>query len=423
MADDDTPKGLLGWLGRLFAVADFLMMLGMLILFVFGALAIAVGGVLHLIEQPSMGEIEERHRAMTEWPATEGTIFELQVGSASTGRAGGHIYGPHVKYRYRVDGREYIGSQISMKPDLYQADSLEALERRVGSLVPGFSRQPYLRYLECLADKTVAKCPPPYPLDQPTTVYYDPQHPDQAVLDKLSYDRPSLPEQYAPAVISTGIGVVAVALLGAAIRRWRQRSDPIVLTAAEQASQDLASDAEHFRYVPTGFLSYLAILAFGATMLTFCVMYFWTQAEWRQQMDQSLAPFFLFGLLILPIGLVGAVLMLMPYCRTVIDFQRKTVVVTRWFLVLIPFRRSWSFAELRCVQLRVSRPAYKKTRIDHTVALLPWDKREAIELFSYRRTIGEEDGEQPGEIVEFAQALARRLGLKCETLSDWAMPD
>ena len=419
MADKDSSDQ--GLFSKIFDVINDLFTAGMLVSFIIGGMVIGIIGVTRLVHIPSRTVLQQAHAEMARWSAVDATLFELRVLEQSTGRAHGNVYWPELKYRYTVDGQDYTGSEISMKPEVYAADNLATFEQRVRKLVPSFNSQIFVDSRKCAKIETAHTCSMTYPpMAQKITVYYDPLHPEHAILNNTDYDPPSVLELYGGSIIGIAFGVIVLALLagGGVWLLLRARGGKRDLSAVEQAIASLREDSKCFRYVPESVFEYLMRAAFGLVLLMFCVMYFVTQPSWREQMDGTSAAFLFFGVMITPIGVLGGGLMLMPYTRTVIDFTQKTVVLTRWFLLLIPIRRQQSFSELRYVRLLVAQVAYKKSQIDHTIALVSSHYREAIELFNYRRFVGETDGEHPAEILELAKRLAERIGIECKIVSD-----
>jgi hypothetical protein len=111
--------------------------------------------------------------AINNWPSIPGTVVSSQVVSRSDGEGGTTDY-PAVTYSYSVVGSNYKGSKIAP-----------------GMEVGGMG-----------AAKTVAR----YPVDSKVTVYYNPENPADAVLEKK-----------APAImwIYIVLGIVDCALCGA----------------------------------------------------------------------------------------------------------------------------------------------------------------------------------------------------------------
>jgi hypothetical protein len=92
--------------------------------------------------------------AMQTWPSAPASIVESELRSR-------RIYYPHIVYQYNVMGQTYTGKRISPGPE------------------SGSSR----------ARELVAKYPP----GAPVTVYYDPQNPSDAALERdLSKTMPRL---------------------------------------------------------------------------------------------------------------------------------------------------------------------------------------------------------------------------------------
>jgi hypothetical protein len=88
--------------------------------------------------------------AMQTWPSAPGSIVESELRSRRRGNR--RIYYPHIVYQYNVMGQTYTGKRISPGPE------------------SGSSR----------ARELVAKYPP----GAPVTVYYDPQNPSDAALER-----------------------------------------------------------------------------------------------------------------------------------------------------------------------------------------------------------------------------------------------
>jgi hypothetical protein len=107
------------------------------------------------------------------WPATPGTVLESS--SERTGRG----YGAAVRYRYEVDGKEFVGSR------LFIGDSVD----RSASVIDGRIAQ--------------------FPKGKGVSVFYDPDHPHVAVLEPgLKWS-----DWIMGAVIPIAFGVIGVAFL------------------------------------------------------------------------------------------------------------------------------------------------------------------------------------------------------------------
>lgn len=93
-------------------------------------------------------------RASMGWPAVQGRVLEAYVGHHSDDED--TVYYPVVRYAYTVAGQEYTSDQIAFGPEV--ASSMDALQ----------------------AEKTVAR----YPEGSLVTVYYNPDNPQEAVLER-----------------------------------------------------------------------------------------------------------------------------------------------------------------------------------------------------------------------------------------------
>jgi hypothetical protein len=94
-----------------------------------------------------------RVRASRNWPHVAGRIVESAV-ERQLGGKGRPSYMPRIRYRYRVEGRDYVSSQVTFW----------------GSV--GGS--------QWLAERTTRR----YPQGSAVTVYYNPEDPHDAVLDR-----------------------------------------------------------------------------------------------------------------------------------------------------------------------------------------------------------------------------------------------
>lgn len=90
--------------------------------------------------------------AVSQWPSTAGTVLGSRLERRrSSGRSGSTIY-PLVQYSYRVMGRDYQGNVIAPGPELGGSGAPRVVER--------------------------------YPISSQVTVFYDPENPADAVLEK-----------------------------------------------------------------------------------------------------------------------------------------------------------------------------------------------------------------------------------------------
>ena len=116
-------------------------------------LFVAIGLVLFYIYFRNLARV----RASEGWPASQGTILESWVRESTTtdddGSTSSHYY-PEVRYAYQVMGVEYQGDKLTFGPKSGGAQSKAA--RIVSN----------------------------YPKGVTVTVYYDPQKPSNAVLER-----------------------------------------------------------------------------------------------------------------------------------------------------------------------------------------------------------------------------------------------
>jgi hypothetical protein len=114
--------------------------------------------------------ILQNARASASWPTAEGVISSSEV-SHSTDAEGGDSYSPEVDYQYTVDGLPFSDSTIKFGENSY--------DRR----------------------RTAEEIAATYPVGRPVTVYYDPEEPDNAVLE---------PGVSGGSYIVLGIGVIFI---------------------------------------------------------------------------------------------------------------------------------------------------------------------------------------------------------------------
>jgi hypothetical protein len=109
-------------------------------------LTLLVNGILLL----NIFSARRKASTMQTWPSAPGSIVESELRSRRRGSR--RIYYPHIVYQYNVMGQTHTGKRISPGPE------------------SGSSR----------ARELLAKYPP----GAPVTVYYDPQNPSDAALER-----------------------------------------------------------------------------------------------------------------------------------------------------------------------------------------------------------------------------------------------
>lgn len=96
----------------------------------------------------------EQARASTSWPVTTGEVLESDVKSHRSSNSNSSTYSAHVVYRYQSEGKNYESQTVWFGSDISTSD-------------------------RSLAQNTVNK----YPVRKSVNVYYDPLHPEAAVLE------------------------------------------------------------------------------------------------------------------------------------------------------------------------------------------------------------------------------------------------
>ncbi|HEY6073142.1 MAG TPA: DUF3592 domain-containing protein [Anaerolineales bacterium] len=94
--------------------------------------------------------MRRKMREVSEWPYTQGRVTESALESRS-GEEGSTDY-PRVRYSYQMLGRAYQGSQIATGPEVGGSGARRVIER--------------------------------YPAGAAVRVYYNPQNPEEAVLEQ-----------------------------------------------------------------------------------------------------------------------------------------------------------------------------------------------------------------------------------------------
>jgi len=144
-----------------------------------GLMALGFGAMLFLDVQEVKG-----------WPSTTGVVEQTWIDerydSGGRGQSSHYDYTPGVQYSYQVDGVTYYSSQVAKMQSAYSSYA---------------GAQGYIEQ---------------HSVGSPVTVYYDPAHPDDAVLEKNS-DTESL--------VLPGLGALFTAIGAVGLvhfyRRWR----------------------------------------------------------------------------------------------------------------------------------------------------------------------------------------------------------
>ena len=127
-----------------------------------------------------------KKRESVTWPAVQGQVIATQIREES--HEEGRSFIPEVRYAYRVQGQTYTGDRLSfgLPPEFWSRHKAETF----------------------LAD---------YPVGHPVTVFYNPEHPDDAVLER------STPDVGYYAALSLILLPLGLALLGMAFSQWLTR--------------------------------------------------------------------------------------------------------------------------------------------------------------------------------------------------------
>jgi hypothetical protein len=152
---------------------------GGLPLFVFliplACIALGAGGLVRYLQNL------RQTRASARWPTVEGTITESKL-AVELDPDGDEKYRADIRFAYRVDGREFEGSNVK-----WGWNAIYAWRSRAAAALT------------------------PYPVGKPVTVHYDPAQPTTAVLEPLNREGMAMPLVFAVAV--GGIGVFVLKFL------------------------------------------------------------------------------------------------------------------------------------------------------------------------------------------------------------------
>lgn len=112
------------------------------------------------------------------WPTTEGEVLDSRAEVDPTSDPGDLSYRPKVRYRYRVNDREYVSENLTYKGYSTAQEVVEAMAGR-------------------------------YPTGSQVQVYYHPRHPNRAVLEPGT----TLWQYLIPIMLAAGGMATGIALL------------------------------------------------------------------------------------------------------------------------------------------------------------------------------------------------------------------
>lgn len=180
-----------------------------------GALLILLPA-LSFLREPSMAAQRRERAAIAKWPGVTGTLDEVRLQRTWRAGRGRRWYCAEVRYRYTLDGRDFLGERIGLQP--VKATSEQELAERVQRLVAETNlvarEAGFKGAAESGSDqgepRTVWRLQ-----NQPVVVYYDPGRPEISLLDRNDYAPPSLLTEAAPLVACTllGLTILTVSVL------------------------------------------------------------------------------------------------------------------------------------------------------------------------------------------------------------------
>ena len=121
------------------------------LLIIMGAIGVLLV-ILNLIFLAVIIALRRKVSQVSGWPSTQGVVMSSTIETRPGGDDGGHLYYPVIKYSYQVGGQAFQGNRIAPGPEL-------------GGMG---------------ARRVVAR----YSQGVPVTVFYNPQNPADAVLEK-----------------------------------------------------------------------------------------------------------------------------------------------------------------------------------------------------------------------------------------------
>lgn len=119
----------------------------------------------------------KKAQAAQNWPTTSGVIESSRVDVHTSTDSDGHrstTYKPVVSYRYQLMGLEYMGDRIAFGANTFKLSKSEEIIRR-------------------------------YPVGQPVTVHYNPDKPQDSVLEAVAHGGVA---SLVIGIILAGVGVV-----------------------------------------------------------------------------------------------------------------------------------------------------------------------------------------------------------------------
>ncbi len=116
-----------------------------------GSIFLIVG---YLVAYQIGAPLLEQAKASTNWPTTEGLVLKSKMKVHRSNQSGSSTYSANVNYQYQVNDSQFESDTVWFGGDISTSD-------------------------QSMARETVKK----YPLDQKVVVYYDPDHPEIAVLE------------------------------------------------------------------------------------------------------------------------------------------------------------------------------------------------------------------------------------------------
>ncbi|WP_417380019.1 DUF3592 domain-containing protein [Gimesia sp.] len=139
----------------------------------------------------------EQARASKDWPVTTGEVLASDVQSHRSSNSNSSTYSAHVVYRYQVQDKNYEAKTVWFGSDVSTSD-------------------------RSLAQNTIKK----YPIQQSVTVYYDPQHPETAVLEPGVFKTTWFYYLFGWVFLGTGILMTGIPLFSSFFRLF-MKSGPI----------------------------------------------------------------------------------------------------------------------------------------------------------------------------------------------------
>lgn len=365
----------------------------------------------------TLPEAQRTRAAIKQWPGVRGTLIEIKTIESRSRRS--TYYDFYPRYRYTVDGHEHIGSRWRL--DGYTSASSNAMRYGIRNLLPAFDKPGFPKGEPCETNPFYDQLCLLYRLDAPVTVYYDPNNPRLAYLDKSHEAGMSLFDYMAGWFLVT----VTAFLLGAIFLPFGLRGvvralfveGGMELTPGGSALRQMEGGSA-YQYTPTNWAVYLMWILIGCGLTGFLAIgTHWAYfdplriANGGSWLHETIS---LQGAAALSAVILIACVACLPYRTVRLDFARGSVSVRNWRLIF-PTGETLPFSSIKGIRLKVSRDLADDRWVTRSVALLPKSGTEDIPLLvSAMRNDDAGFNEENDSLLQFCEGISRQTGLPLE---------